>query len=336
MNPNMVNGSHELMILKLLTSQLLSLSPFPNFDYDMEHDLSPYRDNLVNVPYYASNDALDSSVSWLAQRTGDILINTDTNQNAVLSVVGRVLDNRLDCTPLGNIGNRAMDKLPSAKYQLLLGQPSKTVFADDFKPAIENLQKIEKKIGSTKNFQHMIVNERNDHVLRFTRAVFEPRQPAIPGKFPTKHKTYAYHARSKGVVDTLTEEWPVPFKFRATMDDIKHTHRAIPLRVFRDEKLVNVNDIMDVLAGALIEMHFEIRHYAIKGSDPPLDSFNASIQQIMVLQPGEARPPTAYKRSTDDDGPIRMNPTLAALQHESVSAQEVPASSPASSPASVQ
>jgi hypothetical protein len=85
-----------------------------------------------------------------------------------------------------------------------------------------------------------------------------------------KHRTYAHHAHPKGVMDTVMEQWPVLFKFCATMDDIKHTNHAVPLRVFHDKKLVNVNDIMDILMGALIEMLFEVHHYAIKGSNPPL------------------------------------------------------------------
>jgi hypothetical protein len=301
-------------------SLLLSSGPFTISQCDMEHDLSHYRDNLVTVPCYAANNALHSSVSWLAQRTGDILINTESNQNVVISVVGRVLDNRLDCTAIGNLGNRAVDKLPTAKYHLLLAKPTDTIFLDDFHTAIANLEKVEKKIGSTKNFQNLIVNDRDSRVLRFTRPVFETRSPPISGlSCALQHQHYTYCVCSPGVVDKVTEQWPVPDHFRETMDKIKHTHRAIPLRVFIDDKLTAVNDITNVLTGALIEIHFELRHYAIKGTTTPLDSFNANIEQIIIIQPGEARPPTAYKRSTDEDGPIRMNPIPPALQHESVS-----------------
>ncbi|KAN0130933.1 hypothetical protein V8E53_011311 [Lactarius tabidus] len=271
----------------------------------MQHNLSRYRDQLLTVDCHGASKTFTSSVSWLPQRTGNILVDLKTNQNAVISVVGCVLDNRLDCSSLGNHGKRPPAKFPTAKFHLLLGKPTKTIFADDFDIMMKNLENIQDNIGSTKNHQNLVVCERGDHALRFTRSVFETRQPPIPG-----------------VVDKATEQWPVPLELRDTMDKIRHTHRAVPLRVFLNEKLIDVDHVMDVLVGALIEMHFELRHYAIQGSTPPLDSFNANIEQIMVLQPGEARPPTAYKQSTEDDGPIRRNPLLAALQHDSVTVQE--------------
>jgi hypothetical protein len=99
---------------------------------------------------------MDSSISWLAQWTSDILINTDMNQNVVLSVVSHVLDNCLDCTPLNNISKCPVDKLATTKYHPLSMKPSKTVFADNFEQAIKNLQKQEKSIGTMKNFQSLV------------------------------------------------------------------------------------------------------------------------------------------------------------------------------------
>jgi hypothetical protein len=130
---------------------------------------------------------------------------------------------------------------------------------------------------------------------------------------------HAHIIREIGIVDKTTEEWPVPLKLCKTLDKIKHTHHAVPLRVFVDEKKIGMDDVTEMLMGALTEIHFELRHYAIKGKD--VDSFNGNVEQIMVLQPGIACPATAYKRSTSEDGPIRMNPLLATLQHEFVSAR---------------
>ncbi|KAN0141070.1 hypothetical protein V8E53_000826, partial [Lactarius tabidus] len=275
----------------------------------MQHNLSRYRDQLLTVDCHGASKTFTSSVSWLPQRTGNILVDSKTNQNAVISVVGRVLDNRLDCSSLGNHGKRPPAKFPTAKFHLLLGKPTKTIFADDFDITMKNLENIQDNIGSTKNHQNLVVCERGDHALRFTRSVFETRQPPIPGTSLTNFvPIFTSRSPPLGVVDKATEQWPVPLELRDTMDKIRHTHRAVPLRVFLNEKLIDVDHVMDVLVGALIEMHFELRHYAIQGSTPPLDSFNANIEQIMVLQPGEARPPTAYKRSTEDDGPIRRNP----------------------------
>lgn len=58
-----------------------------------------------------------------------------------------------------------------------------------------------------------------------------------------------------------------------------------------------------------MEVHFELRHFFI--ATDSYDSFNASIEQILVLQPGQAPPDTPYKRKHVRDGPILLNPTPA-------------------------
>lgn len=70
-----------------------------------------------------------------------------------------------------------------------------------------------------------------------------------------------------------------------------------------------------MVRGALVELHFELHHYSIRKSGQ--DSFNASIEQITVLRPGEARPATAYKRKNPRDGPIRIIPSIALQKNVS-------------------
>lgn len=57
--------------------------------------------------------------------------------------------------------------------------------------------------------------------------------------------------------------------------------------------------------GAVVEIQFELLHFLI-GSKKK-HSFNTSIQQIQILQPGEERPPTAFKRKTMEEGPIQLD-----------------------------
>lgn len=85
----------------------------------------------------------------------------------------------------------------------------------------------------------------------------------------------------------------------------------------------------DTIRGALVEVHFELQHFFI-----PLDSyelFNTTIEQILILQPGEAPPETPYKRKKVRDGPIRLNPTPVQqqhFQHSSVTASSIILPSP--------
>ena len=84
--------------------------------------------------------------------------------------------------------------------------------------------------------------------------------------------------------------------------------------MFVEKRLIPPNDICNILAGALFNLHFELYHYSIRSKD--IDSFNAKIEQLMVLQPGKTQPDTIYKCSMAKEGPIRMNPALAAILDE--------------------
>ena len=85
-------------------------------------------------------------------------------------------------------------------------------------------------------------------------------------------------------------------------------YQAVPLPVYVNEKFVEPTNVNNVIKGALVELHFELHHFAIRRA--ALDSFNATIEQIIVLRPGEARPMTAYKRKNPRIGPIHVKLTV--------------------------
>jgi hypothetical protein len=120
------------------------------------------------------------------------------------------------------------------------------------------------------------------------------------------HSFFTDNGSPENNVDDETERWPVPDHLHGDLDDIKRTYQATPLHVFSRDTFVEVGNVNDIIRGALIEMHFELYHYNIRGKDQ--DSFNAQIQQIIVLQPGKLRPITAYKQKNVRDGPIRVCP----------------------------
>lgn len=108
------------------------------------------------------------------------------------------------------------------------------------------------------------------------------------------------------------EHWPVANDMRVELDALKHEFFARPLRVYRSNQFVEPSNVEDTIRGALVEVHFTLHHYFI--SSDSYNSFNGVIEQILVLQPGELPPQTVYKHKNVREGPIRMNPTLAAHQ----------------------
>ena len=86
------------------------------------------------------------------------------------------------------------------------------------------------------------------------------------------------------------------------METVKHTHHAVLLCMYIKKKLIGIENVMDVLDGMLVELHFELCDFEIAVKN--LHLFNATIEQILVLQPGESCPVTVYKCQAAEEGPI--------------------------------
>jgi hypothetical protein len=72
-----------------------------------------------------------------------------------------------------------------------------------------------------------------------------------------------------------------------------------------------------MLKGALVEVYFELRHFCIrKKNEVSFNSFNSSVQQVIILQPSKARPSNAYKRRNILEGLFWLNPSLAACKEK--------------------
>jgi hypothetical protein len=122
------------------------------------------------------------------------------------------------------------------------------------------------------------------------------------------------------IVDSRTENWPLPSNLREELDRIKYEYCALPLRVYIGNNFVEPRNVNEAIRGALVELHFELHHS--ENFMRRQDFFNASIEQIMVLQPGQPRPTSPYKRRNVHDGPIRLCPALVPLIDESGSSSQ--------------
>ena len=112
----------------------------------------------------------------------------------------------------------------------------------------------------------------------------------------------------------------MPSDLRDDLDDIKRAYRASPLRVFANEKFIEVGQVNEVIEGALVDLHFALFHFAIRKKNE--DSFNGTMEQVLMLQPGEPRPATVYKRKNVRDGPIRLPRLPLAMTSEEPQAAE--------------
>ena len=122
----------------------------------------------------------------------------------------------------------------------------------------------------------------------------------------------SFSGNSREEVDQLTAQWPVKPSLRDALDQIKYNFEACPLAVYVNDRFIQPLDVQAILTGALVEVQFELRHFSIAKKKE--DSYNATIKQVLILQPGVERPSNAFKRRNLLDGPVRLNPTVVSAK----------------------
>ncbi|KAF9233413.1 hypothetical protein BU15DRAFT_80120 [Melanogaster broomeanus] len=77
------------------------------------------------------------------------------------------------------------------------------------------------------------------------------------------------------------DDWPVHSEgARNALDDMKNTHRAVPLAAYDvHDHLIPPTSYRQQLQGALVEVHFDLSHSAFKGKD----RYTADIHSICVI-----------------------------------------------------
>src|SRR5882757_4782444 len=129
-------------------------------------------------------------------------------------------------------------------------------------------------------------------------------------------------------IDCITANWPVPTDLADEMSALIPTHAVQPLRVYKDDEYVQPNDVNNLLKGALVEIHFSLKHYRIFRKAEGLkafDSFSATIEQIVVLKAGENRGTSFYKCKNMLDGPYRPKPFYTVEVHANITNTTEPA-----------
>jgi hypothetical protein len=142
----------------------------------MEHDLHGLRATLLQNELYGASPDFVQSVRWGNEKSGHILYEksekgNSTRTKAVVSVVGRVLEDRLNCGANGNFINKAYGSLHKAKYQVRLAKPTETPFGPDFDTVHGNLKTLQTQRAATQIHKNLI----DEDELRFSENVFEQR-----------------------------------------------------------------------------------------------------------------------------------------------------------------
>jgi len=137
-----------------------------------------HRDSLHGLANYVAAATFLSKVGWKQDGYAHMVKEKTTNEDAVLILVGKVLDDRLFCGPSGNWSpNNTFGGLRTAKYNFTLGLPDEDAFTSDFTSAFKTLGTLQNNIASTPHRLHFLLGEGEQFsTLRFATPVFEKRE----------------------------------------------------------------------------------------------------------------------------------------------------------------
>jgi hypothetical protein len=96
-----------------------------------------------------------------------------------------------------------------------------------------------------------------------------------------------------------TNEYPIAIKYKDLFDDIASRWRVTPLHAFHPNgKFVNILEQEAALRGALVVVHFKLKHYAIKNkrtNGVGGNTFSAVATEVQILERPAEPQSTPYK-----------------------------------------
>lgn len=104
----------------------------------------------------------------------------------------------------------------------------------------------------------------------------------------------------------LFAKWPVPADVRADLVDLRLSHKIIELPIYDEHgEFVPASKANAALRDSLVEVHFHLKHYAIRNNGTPkFDTFTAIAQQITILQRAPPRKANPYRKGLRN-GPVK-------------------------------
>ncbi|KAH9022185.1 hypothetical protein EDB85DRAFT_1840872, partial [Lactarius pseudohatsudake] len=235
---------------------------------------------LVQSKLYVGSPALLPLVCWEQGKASNVLSDKMDKTDVVMLIVGRALGNWMNCDPHGNFTWK-YGSLETTKFQVQLGKLVGTPFEKDFEKMFEMFTKIQGQAAATQDHRYFLVIEAGNRNLHFAEPVFDKRGTTVD-------------VDAGENVDDTTENWPIAPDFPVDLDRIKTKYAAQPLHVFQNNMFVPPEEVTEVVKGALIEVHFRLFHYFI--CNQSFDSFNATVEQVIVPQPSAPEPSSPYKR----------------------------------------
>ncbi|KAK0433837.1 uncharacterized protein EV420DRAFT_1654359 [Desarmillaria tabescens] len=191
---------------------------------------------------------------------------------ASLIAVGDVLPTRFWADKLGG-WKKDFGAMKNAKFSLLLGEPQDAEFRKDWANTVGRINGATSQVATSTSACSCIQTENHSTQIRFGAPVFEALDP------------------TNSVLNEVIQTWPVEAEDQMGLDQLKQTHHVNCLKVFdTDDSSVPPHKVSALLKGALVEVHFSMRHWSIHHNNQPAQhAFCCTMHQICVLK--RAPPP---------------------------------------------
>ncbi|KAG2107638.1 uncharacterized protein F5147DRAFT_653172 [Suillus discolor] len=280
----------------------------------MSFDAAQHRAHLKDFPEYITAGNLKNNYMWQTQKYGRLLMQKSTRQPLNIIMVGCVEAYRFNCGPAGTCFKLDVAGLEKSKQQFHLGKPAEELFAEDFMRAVTVLEKLQTATAKTKEKKNLIVKEYDETMVRFMHRLFKKREKPIlqPKKFGTyledlENPSELEQQEDCEMVDEETDLWPVPPHLAKELERIKYNFITNPLPIYKDEEFVGPAAVEKCMSEALVEVTFNLEHYAIfKQNEPVHDTFDADILQVNILKDGDDTPLSAFKLHDVHEGPVKL------------------------------
>ncbi|KAF7968757.1 hypothetical protein HWV62_29553 [Athelia sp. TMB] len=308
-------------------------------------DAEKHAARLLTLTNYINRPGFVQSVGWDREDNADVLVDRKSKNLTVLVVVGKASANKMWCGPLGNFAaETTYGDFNKAKFQFTISRPDEPALAREYEKALKMMAVLQRDIAKTSKLEYFLVNEGLD--MRFGQPLFEKR--AIPVTNVPKFSPKGNYAVDGAVLlETLFSTTPPPDALEsdvssntiddddvdgllddATRDyakyipsgtqkkyhDLMKDFAVTPLRLFKTSgQWIKPDSAEAFMQGALVECHFSFKHFWIKNTAVPYDTFSGSLEQVIWLRAGVRRAVTGdYGKRTN----LEMGLTAAPVSRK--------------------
>lgn len=141
----------------------------------MVHNFEMLHSHLMLTATYMASPGFLNGIGWQVKNSGHVVVNKESSEDCVITVVGKMIDYCYFISPQGNYSSEEFGDFSTAKYLFHLEKASDTPFEQDFDKALQNFKKIQVQVAGTPNWVNFMVSKGQTCMLQFMCNVFKKR-----------------------------------------------------------------------------------------------------------------------------------------------------------------